>query len=159
MLIQPFFVFLSGVFRSKNPRSLCPIFGPKCTWRLVNATIFTMRCPTGRPFYFRRNETLPLLKKEGNLGSLLSYNLSARWIFWILWSNRCFSTFSSLPETFINLTKEYSFENNLEIDDMTVYVDLNENPKPGQDNHVCKAVLASLVTNVEVPSQGKNIRI
>ncbi|XP_028400594.1 uncharacterized protein LOC114523764 [Dendronephthya gigantea] len=59
----------------------------------------------------------------------------------------------SLPETVINLTKKYSFENNFEIDDMTMYLDTNKNSKLGQDKHVCKAVLASLVTNVEVPSQ------
>ena len=52
-----------------------------------------------------------------------------------------------------SLTKEYSFENNLEIDDTTVC--FTEHLPNGQDKNVCKAVLASLVTNIQLPVHGK----
>ena len=59
-----------------------------------------------------------------------------------------FSCSFSTPIT--ELAKKCSFENNLEIDDITVC--LTEDVSKGMDKAVCKAVLASLVTNVRFPA-------
>lgn len=60
----------------------------------------------------------------------------------------------SLAARVKNLTKKCSLENNLEIDDLTVC--LIECASNGEDKHICKTVLASLVTNIQLPGRGEN---